>query len=170
MASTYGSSFGFRRSDEHMRSGTEGRHYVPDTGTFRQGDLVMIDTANPGKVKLAPADTPIDPGFVGLIIQESSHFASAWAGYDANRDERVKNGESCAIWTGAGLKIWVKNREARVAASGRPAVDAREIVGALTVGDYVKWDGAKYVAGTAANAVGRCTLAADGYAEIVLAK
>jgi hypothetical protein len=173
MASDYGLSFGFRRSDESMRSGTEGRLKVPAAGTFFQGDLVTFDPANPGFLKKAAANDPILAGYTGLLIQEEGWDASIYeAGPgDSYTRGRVRNGRLAAIWTGAGIKVWMKNVGASTRADGR-SITERTILTAtgLAVGDLLAWDGAKYVeTGSADAAVGRVTLTnATDYAEAVL--
>lgn len=178
MASNYGTSFGFRRSDNAVR---EGRFYVPATGVFKQGDLVTIDPANPGFIKKAAANQPIVPGVTGLLIQESSHLRSVYAGTPSNSVylENVNNGESCAIWTGDHLKVWVLNREARATAGGRPGYEARTILNTtgMTLGGMVAWNGSMYVSTTDPTAaVGTVTLliptaaGSPGAAEFALAK
>ena len=174
MASDYGLNFGFRRSDETMRSGNEGRQKVPATGTFYQGDLVELDPANPGFIKKSAADAPIEPGFRGLLIQEEGWDAGIYEAPpgDSFTRGKVRNNRLCSIWTGAGLKIWLKNTGAQTRVDGR-AIVARTVITAtgLAIGDLVKWDGSKYVEGAAGTEVGRCTLSnGSDYAEIVLVK
>ena len=152
--SDYGQNFGFRRSDEHLRSGNEGRFRVPKTGVFKQGDLVTIDTANPGYVKKADANANLEPGFTGILIQEEVHLLPS----PANKaKDTVVNRNLCSIWTGAGLKIWLRN-----------TADRTIVAPDLAVGDHVEWDGAKYVKSTDPG-IGRVTAAAAGYAEVSLA-
>ena len=152
--SDYGQNFGFRRSDEHLRSGNEGRFRVPKTGVFKQGDLVTIDTANPGYVKKADANANLEPGFTGILIQEEVHLLP----YPANKaKDTVVNRNLCSIWTGAGLKIWLRNTAARTI-----------VAPDLAVGDHVEWDGSKYVKSTDPG-IGRVTAAAADYAEVSLA-
>jgi hypothetical protein len=177
MASDYGLNFGFRRSDESMRSGTEGRLKVPAAGTFYQGDLVTFDPANPGFIRKAPAGSAIDPGFTGLLIQEEGWDASIYeAGPgDSFTRGRVRNGRLCAIWTGAGLKVWLKNTAAQNRADGR-AIPQRQVLEASAVGQPIGgllgWDGDSYVASAGAgDAVARVTLTNGvDYVEAVLQK
>src|SRR5215212_7774430 len=154
MASDYGLNFGFRRSDESMRLGTEGRLKVPATGTYRQGDLVTFDPANPGFIKKAAANTPVEPGFTGLLIQEDAWDIPVNGNQVLNTYDLdvVHNDALCAIWTGAGLKVWMKNTPATtnrgqrardavtkftmgVTATGPPATAP------LAIGDYLGWTG-----------------------------
>lgn len=173
--SNYGYNFGFRRSDESMRSGTEGRLKVPATGTFLIGDLVEFDAANPGFIKKSAAAAPIEAGFRGLLIQED-----AWdVGVHGNQylttvdKDVVRNGRLCAIWTGSGLKVWLKNTPA-LTKPGQRARTGRTIVTAvgLAIGDFLAWDGAKYIkAIDATTAVGRVTLTNGvDYVEAVILK
>ena len=175
MASDYGLNFGFRRSDESMRSGTEGRLKVPATGTFHQGDLVTFDPAAPGFIKLADAKAGIDPGFTGLLVQEEAWNIPVHANQVLSTQDLdvVYNNRLCAIWTGAGLKIWLRN----TAATTNPGQRARAAVTKVTatgagIGDLLGWDGAKYaVTIVAAEAVGKITITNGvDYVEAVLAK
>lgn len=160
MASSYGNNFGFRRSDEHMRSGTEGRFKVAKEGTFYQGDLVEIDPTEEGYIKKSAANAPLIPGVRGLLIQENSHIRAIGARTRHEVDDAaVDNDQLCAIWTGAGIKVWVKNTDARTIVTTSD----------LAVGETVAWDGGKWVeTGSEANAVGTVTEVSDGYAEFVL--
>lgn len=175
MASDYGLNFGFRRSDETMRSGNEGRQKVPATGTFYQGDVVELDPANPGFIKKSAADAPIAVGFRGLLIQEEGWDAGIYeaAPGDSFTRGRVRNGRLCSIWTGGGLKIWLKNTAGSTRADGR-VIAARTVLTAagLVIGEFLKWDGSKFVeTATEAEAFARVTLTnASDYAEAVLLK
>jgi hypothetical protein len=175
MASNYGLNFGFRRSDEHMRSGTEGRLRVPAAGAFKQGDFVTFDPANPGYITKAAANTPIAPGYSGFLIQEDAwdipiNGNQVVMTYDL---DVVHNSSLCAIWTGAGLKVWFRNTPS-AANRGQRARDAvtKVTVAGLAIGDLLAWDGAKYVeTATEAQAVARVTLTnASDYVEAVLLK
>lgn len=169
MASNYGPNFGFRRSDESMRSGTEGRQRVPATGTYKIGEIVELDAAAPGFVKRSAADAPIEPGFRGLLIQEDNWDAGVHDNqvFMTSDLDIVRNGNLCAIWTGAGLKIWLRNTAARAAGAGRRAVAGRTIVAGTfptTIGQYLGWNGTAYaVVLTKDLAVARVTLT-DGVA------
>ncbi len=174
MASDYGLNFGFRRSDESMRSGTEGRLKVPAVGTFYQGDVVTFDPANPGFLKKAAANDPILAGYTGLLIQEEGwDFSIYQAGPTIDSFQRglVRNSRLAAIWTGAGLKVWLKNTAASARADGR-SVLARTVVTAtgVAVGDLLAWDGTKFIeTATAAQAFARVTLSNGvDYVEAVL--
>lgn len=175
MASDYGLNFGFRRSDESMRSGTEGRLKVPATGTFHQGDLVTFDPANPGFMKLAAANAPIEPGFTGLLIQEDAWLVDVHANqvFTSQDLDVVHNAALAAIWTGAGLKVWLRNTAAKAVAGQRARTAVTKVTATgLAIGDLLAWDGAKYVeTADAAAAVARVTLTngAD-YVEAVLVK
>lgn len=146
-----GDSFGFRRSDESLWSGAEGGFKVPaDATDWKQGDLVTIDPANPGYLKLAAAGALLVPGVTGLVVQYDQLFISA--GLTRNEVYNTRDlgvivaGAPAVIATGAGLKVWVKNLAA-VTGSGRRAYPAetRCTATSIAVGDKISWDGAKYV-------------------------
>lgn len=177
MASDYGLNFGFRRSDESMRSGTEGRLKVPAAGDFNQGDLVSFDPANPGFIKKAASGDPIEPGYTGLVIQEEGWDASIYevpVG-DSFMRGKVRNGRLCAIWTGAGLKVWLKNTGSQNRADGRAIAANDRLTAAavaLPIGGLLGWSGTQFdAAAGAANAVARVTLTNGvDYLEAVLTK
>ncbi len=175
MASDYGLNFGFRRSDESMRSGTEGRQTVPATGTFKQGDFVTLDPGNAGFLKKADANAPIRPGFTGLLIQENAWDLPINANQVLNTYDLdvVYNSQLAAIWTGGGLKIWLRNTPATNNRGQRPRAAVTKVtVTGLVIGDFLAWDGAKYVeTANEAQAVAQVTLTngAD-YIEAVLLK
>lgn len=177
MASDYGLNFGFRRSDESMRSGTEGRLKVPAAGTFHQGDVVTFDPANAGFIKLAAAGDPLDAGFTGLLIQEEGWDASTYEAAPGDSFTRgtVRNSRLCAIWTGAGLKIWLRNTAGQTRADGR-VIAARTVLTAgaiaLPIGGHLGWSGTQFTnAAAAANSVAKVTFTNGvDYLEAVLQK
>lgn len=165
--SDYGKNFGFRRSEPSYR---EGRLGVPDTGDFRQGDLVTLDPDEPGKLKHAEAGDPVVGGYTGLLIQEEGWDVSTFGVpvVDSNNKGVVLNGKQAVIMTGAGLKIWLRNTD-EVSYHGRtfPAVERFDDTG-VALGGELEWDGEKYVAGGTGAAVLRVTAIGDGYIEAVL--
>lgn len=177
MASNYGLNFGFRRSDESMAI-REGRLRVPAAGTFRQGSLVALDPATPGYLKAAAAGEVGSGGTVGLLVQEDSHIGSIY-GADvidtfSNRYGVAKNGALATVWAGAGTKIWLRNTEAQNRSDGRviAAVQMVDLTG-VVLGDFLKWDGAKFAKGTGeSDSMLRVTQvdATKGYVEAVLVR
>lgn len=150
MASDYGLNFGFRRSDEDMAT-REGRLRTPATGVFKQGSLVMMDAANPGYLKAATAGAVGDGSTVGLLIQEERHIFSIYetTAIDSYSLGSTKPNTLSAIWSGSGIKVWLKNTAGTTRADGR-STTAVQMVDLTGVGllDFLKWDGAKYVKGT----------------------
>lgn len=168
----YGPNFGFRRSGGDSAT-REGKYLVPAEVQLRQGQVVEIDKAKPGYVKLAPADTVLRAGWSGLLIQEEGWNGDVFEApqHDTHDMGFIRPNMRCAIWTGAGLLIWVKNTEA-LDRPGR-TIPARTMLAAgLAVGDDVAWDGSKFVKATADNVIGRVSKVAGAvgteYAEIVL--
>lgn len=143
----YGKNFGFRRTlgDSSVR---EGRYKVPATGTFHQGDLVTIDEANPGYIRLADAGATFVPGQTGLLIQEFE-LDSIYAVGDIDSHTRgiAKNGYLCTIWSGAGIKVWLRNTDAENRWDGR-VIEARQVavLDGLTALDDLSWDGTRWIA------------------------
>lgn len=174
---SFGDSFGFRRSNEHLHSGPESRHRIPATETdWLQGDLVTIDPASGGYLKVAAANSPVVPGFTGLLIQFEEHVTADEInqyGILNTRDlSRTRPGLLANIVTGAGLKVWVKNLSADTRA-GRKSYDAETRVDltGIAVGDTVGWDGTKYVKVTNADyVVGTVTQVTSSGIEFVLAR
>ena len=140
MASNYGRNFGFRRSDESMAI-REGRQKVPATGTYRQGQPVSLDEANPGWIRLTEAaDTPVT-GWTGLLVQEDAWDRSIYQSTILETGDLggVINNRLATIWSGNGTKVWFKNTAAQVRADGR-SIEAAELVdfsGGIAVGDYL---------------------------------
>lgn len=176
MASNYGRNFGFRRSDESYRI-SEGRLRTPATGTFRIGQLVEIDPAAPGYLKAAAANAVGSGGTVGLLVQEEQFIGSIYGQgvefYDSNNLGVAKNNTLSVLTCGAGTKVWFQNTAAETRADGRSlaAVTMVTLTG-VAVGDYLTWDGSKFVEGTEANSMLRVTAVdvAKGYVEAVLTR
>lgn len=177
MASNYGRNFGFRRSDESLAN-REGRLRTPAAGTFRIGGLVAFDPANPGFLKAAAANQVGEGGTVGLLVQEEQFIGSIYGKdvglYDSFDIGLAKNNTLSAIWSGAGVKVWMRNSAAQTRADGR-AIAAVTMVDLTDVAilDYLTWDGAKFVKGTAANSMLRVTAvdtSGAGYVEAVLTR
>lgn len=147
MASDYGLNFGFRRSDESMAI-REGRQKVPGTGTFRQGECVVIDPANPGFLKRGAAGEPAVPGWSGMLVQEEVWDRSIYGRQtlDSFALDEVLNGRLATIWSGAGTKVWFKNTPGQTRADGRviPAGGLLADPTTLAVGDYLGWNGTAY--------------------------
>lgn len=181
MASDYGLNFGFLRSGESM-SVREGRMSVPAAGTFIQGDLVMIDAANAGYMKKAPSNTGAKTGVVGLLVQEDPNLYDSIYNrigpgilHDSYDLSRVVNSRMAIIWSGSGVKFWIRNTAATTRPDGSPVAAVTKFdftTVAVNLGDEVGWDGSKFVAvsGAVTVSVGTVTFkSTDGtYAEIVL--
>jgi hypothetical protein len=175
MASNYGRNFGFRRSDEVMAI-REGRLRTPATGTFRIGSLVAFDKATPGFLRAATAGEVGEGGTVGVLVQEESHLSSIYSAgvIDSYSLGVAKNGTLSVIWAGPGTKVWLRNTTAATRPDGRAlaAVTMTDLTG-VAIGDYLKWDGTKYIKGTGAtDSMLRVTeVSADlSYCEAVLTR
>lgn len=147
MASDYGRNFGFRRSDETMAI-REGRQKVPATGTFVQGECVVVDPANPGFLKRAAANEVAIPGYSGMLIQEEVWDRSVYGRQvlDSFALNGVLNSRLATIWSGAGTKVWFRNTAAQTRVDGRVIAAAGLLASPATiaVGDFLGWNGTQY--------------------------
>lgn len=179
MASNYGLNFGFRRSEEGMRT-SEGRLKTPVAGTFRIGSLVAFDPASIGYLKAAAANQVGEGASVGLLLQEEVWNQSIY-GPDARHLDSFAlglafNNRQSVITSGAGTKIWLQNTAAQTRADGRviAAVSMVDLVtGAPAVMDYLAWNGTTFVKGTGVvDSMLRLTAvdSVNGYCEAVLTR
>jgi hypothetical protein len=174
MASDYGLNFGFRRSDESMAV-REGRQRVPAAGTFKQGDYVALDPANPGFLKRADANVVPQTGLTGLLVQEEAWDRSIYGRQvlDSSALDEVLNSRQAIIWSGAGTKVWLRNTTTQTRADGRQIDGVTKVdVAGLAIGDGLTWDGTKYVkAGVGIEPLARVTLTNGvDYVEAVLTR
>lgn len=146
-ASDYGLNFGFRRSDESVRS-SEGRLKVPTTGTFLLGSLVTFDPASLGYLKAATANEIGEGDTVGVLVQEEIWDRSI---YGPDRIDSfyygiARNNRLAVVSSGAGTKVWYKNTPAQTRADGRSiaAVTMVDFTTPPVVKDYLTWDGTKF--------------------------
>lgn len=176
MASDYGLNFGFRRSDESVRV-SEGRFRTPATGNaLLIGTAVMIDTANAGYLKAAPANEPLVTGFSGLLVQEEVHFRGV---YDLDLVDSFSLGIArkdrlSVVTSGPGVKIWLKNGASQSRIDGRSisAVNIWVTTG-VALGDYLGWNGTAWAKTTTAVEQWMRVTEVDttaGYCEAVLVR
>jgi hypothetical protein len=178
MASDYGINFGFRRSDESVRT-SEGRVKTPATGPLLLiGTAVEIDPVNGGYLRVAAAAAKPRPGTCGLLVQEEVWDRSI---YERERVDSfvlglAKPNRLSVITTGAGTKVWFKNTGAQNRADGRSITATTMFLATnVAVGRGLAWDGAKFIDvadPTDPTSFGEVTFfdAAKGYVEMVLAK
>lgn len=147
MASDYGRNFGFRRSDETMAI-REGRQKVPASGTFVQGECVVIDPANPGFIKRGAANEPAVPGYSGMLVQEEIWDRSVYGRQvlDSFALNEVLNNRLTTIWSGAGTKVWFRNTAAQARVDGRviTAAGLLQAPEGMTAGQFLGWNGTRY--------------------------
>ncbi len=175
--SDYGLNFGFRRSDESSRSAAEGRYRTPVGSALALGTMVQIDADNPGFLEQAPANTALQTGFSGLLLQEldfeRSVYESEMGLVDSYMKGVAKANRLAVITSGAGTKVWYKNTPQINRADGRvvPARTMATITG-LTVGAQLGWNGTTWVAtdATTTEAAMKVTTVdtSKGYFEAVL--
>ncbi len=176
MASNYGLNFGFRRTDDVAVR--EGRLRTPAVGTFRQGTLVQFDPAAPGYLKACPSGAVGDGGTVGLLIQEEAHILSIYgtSHIDTFALGNTKPNTLSAIWSGSGVKLWLKNTAIQTRADGRviAAVQMVDLTG-VAILDFLTWDGTKFIKSVAVdpltNSMLRVTaVSGTDYCEAVLVR
>jgi hypothetical protein len=148
MASDYGRNFGFRRSDESVRT-SEGRFRTPATGAaLLIGTAVTIDPANKGYLKVAPASSDVVPGVTGLLVQEESHWSSIYEVHvlDSFALGTAKKNTLSVVTTGPGTKVWFKNTTSSQRLDGRatPGVTMVNLSG-VALGDTLGWNGTQFV-------------------------
>ena len=127
------------------------------------------------RLKAAAADEVGAGGSVGLLVQEEQFIGSFYAKDTGNYDSFdlgvAKNNTLSVIWAGPGTKVWFKNTAATTRLDGRTtsAVTMFTPTG-LVIGDYLKWDGSKYVEGLVTNSMLRVTAIdiPNAYVEAVL--
>lgn len=147
--SDYGLNFGFRRSDESMRR-SEGRFRTPVGSALMLGTMVEIDPASAGYLKASAANGLLVTGFRGLLLQEldfeRSYYESGPDTLDSFQKGVAKPNRLSVITSGAGVKVWFKNTAGVTRADGR-VIAARTLatVTGVAVGDFMGWDGAKWV-------------------------
>ena len=173
--SDYGVNFGFRRADETIAL-REGRLKVPAAGTFKQGDLVARDVANAGFLRAGVNNEPAIVGMTGILIQEEGWDFSIYGEsgiVDSYNRSLIRNSRLAQMVSGQGIKLWLRNNAAIVNADRTIAARTVVVVASLIVGDYLTWDGSKYVE-TATAAFSHAVVTAvsgsgaSGYAEAVL--
>lgn len=140
---SYSRSFGMRSFENIVR---DGRARVPSTGTaFKIGAPVMLDPANPGRLKAATE--AVDPGpNTGIVVFEHiQNKGDALVGpYDAPHDS-VPLGQYAQMVHGAGAKVWFKQTADKALYDGRTQAGYEFIVdaiGSLAIGDGLVPDGA----------------------------
>lgn len=177
MASDYGRNFGFRRSDESVRSVAEGRFKTPASGSaLLNGTAVEIDAASAGYLKACASADPLVPGFSGLLVQEEIHLPSIYGvqNLDSYDLGTCKKDRLSVITSGAGTKVWFQNTGAETRADGRSisAVTIWVTTG-VVVGNYLGWNGTAWAKTTTAAeqwmVVTEVSTSA-GYVEAVLIK
>lgn len=147
MASDYGLNFGFRRSDEHV-SVREGRNKTPASGSaLLLGAAVQLDPSSLGYLKKCAANAPAVTGLCGVLVQEESHIYGLFdlQSHDSIDLGSAKLDQLSTMWSGAGVKVWLKN----TAAYSRPPRSKGAVtivdVTSVAVGDHLGWDGSKWV-------------------------
>lgn len=139
----YSRSFGMRSFENVVR---DGRFRVPSTGTpFKIGAPVMLDPANPGKLKAAAAAAAPGPNcgiavFEHITVVTDVLTTTSDAPYDS-----VPLGQYAQMMHGAGTKVWFKQTADKTLYDGRTQAGYQFLVdslGSLSIGQGLVPDGA----------------------------
>lgn len=114
---SYGRNFGMRSFENIVR---DGRFRVPATGTpLKIGSPVQLDTANPGRVKLAGAAAAPGPNCGIVVFEHIQNKSDALTtSYDAPYDQ-VPLGVYAQMVHGPGAKVWFRNTDVKTLYDGR---------------------------------------------------
>lgn len=155
MASNYGPHFGVRRWDEDVAI-REGRLKTPATGNqLLLGTAVEEDFANPGFLKQAVANRPLESGVSGLLLYEDQFLSTGQFGtinapgrQDTAYLAYAALGRYAVLAGGAGSKFWFRNVAARTTPDGFsfPALTPVAGLGAagVALGDFLGWNGTQW--------------------------
>lgn len=139
---SYSRNFGFRSTANVVR---DGRCVVPSNGTaFKIGAPVLLDPANPGKLKAATAGAATVGG--GLVVFEhvinrgTDPSLAGTAEFDY-----VPLGAYAQRVHGNGVKVWMKNTASKTLYDGRTIAAATPLgsinLGSLAIGAQLTPDG-----------------------------
>lgn len=129
---SYSRYFGMRSFENVVR---DGRFRVPATGaSFKIGAPVMIDGANPGRLKAADdAAAPSPACGVAIFEHIQNKSDSLTTSHDAPYDA-VPLGQYAQMMHGPGVKVWFKNQ------ADKALYDGRNQVGGTLLADSVDLD------------------------------
>src|SRR5687768_8808357 len=113
----YSRNFGMRSFENVVRVG---RFRVPATGSpLKIGEGVMLDPANPGKLKRATAGVAAGAN-CGIVVYE--HIQNKSDALTTNHDapyDVVPLGQYAQMMRGPGVKVWFKNTAEKTLYDGR---------------------------------------------------
>lgn len=138
----YGRNFGMRSFENVVR---DGRFRVPATGTpLRIGEGVMLDPANPGRLKRATADAAPSANCGIVVFEHIQNKSDALTlSHDAPYNQ-VPLGVYAQMMHGPGTKVWFKNTDAKTLYDGRVREEFDFVTGDLATlapGDGLTPDG-----------------------------
>ena len=143
---SYSRSFGMRSFENIVR---DGRFRVPATGTaLKIGAPVMLDPANPGKLKAATEAAAPGPNCGVVVFEHIQNKSDALVtAYDPPHDS-VPLGQYAQMVHGAGAKVFFKNTADKTLYDGRTQAGYSFVVdslGSLAIGDGLVPDGSPNV-------------------------
>lgn len=127
---SYSRNFGMRSFENVVR---DGRFRVPATGTpFKIGSPVMLDPADPGRLKLADAGMAPSQN-CGIVVFE--HIQNKEDALVTNHDapyDQVPLNQYAQMIHGPGAKVWFKNTAEKTLYDGRVREAFDFVTGDLT--------------------------------------
>ena len=114
---SYSRNFGMRSFENVVR---DGRFRVPANGTpFKIGAPVMLDDANPGRLKAATEAAAPGPNCGIVVFEHIQNKSDALTtAYDSPYDS-VPLGQYAQMMHGPGAKVWFKNSTDKTLYDGR---------------------------------------------------
>lgn len=139
---SYGRNFGMRSFENVIR---DGRFRVPSTGSpLRIGEGVMLDPANPGKLKRATAGVTPSANCGIVVFEHIQNKSDALTtAYDSPYD-LVPLGVYAQMMHGPGTKVWFRNTAEKTLYDGRVRTEFDFVttdVATLAPGDGLSPDG-----------------------------
>lgn len=143
---SYSRQFGMRSFENVVR---DARFRVPATGTpFKIGAPVMLDPANPGRLKAATADVAPNANCGIVVYEHIQHNANVSEALTTVHDapySTVPLGQYAQMMHGQGAKVWFRTTEDKTLYSGTVQEGDTLLAAAVStfaVGDGLAPDGA----------------------------
>jgi hypothetical protein len=113
----YGRNFGMRSFENVVR---DARFRVPSTGSpLVIGSSVMIDAANPGRLKVATEAAAPGPNCGIVVFEHIQNKSDALTLFDDSPYDLVPLGVYAQMMHGVGTKVWFANTASKTLYDGR---------------------------------------------------